>query len=259
MGKQGRRKQRQKRNQRRQQVQNDPIHNNTPVINNDGTTIASTSSAIVNPHSAVQQLRNPDPKVRHAALVALQASVLSQLSSSSRPINIDVLQAVREQVTNNDLECSAVAADCLAQYLSVTADTNNNSKNKDVTASWSVVLIGRLNDCYQALLAASHEEEGATKVHLSKNQQKKREKVKKQWYAVAAPCLIALCHLIEDNAGNALDRINTEKKTFVEIIFGLLSLQCVTTTATATTKAATTTSNNDEMMTDSTAAIPDAE
>ena len=60
---------------------------------------------------------------------------------------------------------------------------------------------------------------------LSKNQRKKAEKIRKRWYAIAAPCFVALCHLIEDN-GHALDQINLQRKTFVEVVFGMLSLQC---------------------------------
>ena len=120
MGKQGRKKQRQK---RKQQLRDDPIS----TVAND----ANDAGAIVNPHSAVQKLRNPDPKIRHSALVALQASVISQLNCSSRPINIKVLQAVREQVTSNDLECSAVAADCLAQYLSVTSSIKKDDNSDE--------------------------------------------------------------------------------------------------------------------------------
>jgi hypothetical protein len=247
MGKQGRKKQRQK---RKQQLRDDPISLNSGGANDAGDYASST--AIVNPHSAVQKLRNPDPKIRHAALVALQASVISQLHCSSRPINIKVLQAVREQVTNNDLECSAVAADCLAQYLSVTSThkDNNTEQYKETTASWALVLLGRLDDCRKALLLASQSEEGAPQ---SKNQQKKREKIRKQWYAVSAPCFRALCSLIEDN-GPALDRINLQKKTFVEVIFGMLSLEVVvvTTTTTTTAAAAKAPSSNDEMMTDAT-------
>jgi hypothetical protein len=241
MGKQGRKKQRQK---RKQQLRDDPI---SLTVAND----ANDAGAIVNPHSAVQKLRNPDPKIRHSALVALQASVISQLNCSSRPINMKVLQAVREQVTSNDLECSAVAADCLAQYLSVTSSIKKQGstdeqqqQHKETTASWALVLLGRLDDCREALLlispqsqSQSGEQQGSSSALLpqSKNQIKKREKIRKQWYAVAAPCFRALCCLIEDN-GSALDCINLQKKTFVEVIFGMLSLEVVqvqTTTITA--------------------------
>ncbi|OEU13179.1 hypothetical protein FRACYDRAFT_243079 [Fragilariopsis cylindrus CCMP1102] len=260
MGKQGRKKQRQK---RKQQLRDDPIS----TVAND----ANDAGAIVNPHSAVQKLRNPDPKIRHSALVALQASVISQLNCSSRPINIKVLQAVREQVTSNDLECSAVAADCLAQYLSVTSTMNSKKvgstdeqqqQHKETTASWALVLLGRLDDCRKALLLISPGEQGSSSALLpqSKNQIKKREKIRKQWYAVSAPCFRALCSLIEDN-GPALDRINLQKKTFVEVIFGMLSLEVVvvqTTTTTAemmTDNVATTTEEEDQQRTANSDAI----
>ncbi len=221
MGKAGRRKK--NRQKRKEQLGSDPIH---------ATVDDNVSNVIVNPQSAVHRLRHADPKVRHAALVALQASVLSQARCAShKPVSMKVLQAVREQVTSNDLECSAVAADCLAQYLlsisSATKNTNNSEQQKQTIASWALVLLGRLDDCRKALEEQRQKQQEAAKanVTISKNQQKKAEKTKKRWYAVSAPCLIALCQLIEDN-GNALDQINLQKKTFVQVVFGLLSLEC---------------------------------
>jgi len=192
----------------------------------------SISSVISNPQSAVHRLRHTDPKIRHEALVALQASVLSQISfgGGSRQVSLKVLQAVREQVTSNDLECSAVAADCLAQYLSAISSPRNSDRQSDqqkhLTASWALVLLGRLDDCRKAL---TEQQQSQSSTNLSENQRKKAEKIKKQWYAVSAPCFIALCQLIENN-GHALNQINLQKKTFVEVIFGLLSLDLHTPT-----------------------------
>ena len=221
MGKAGRRKK--NRQKRKEQLSSDPIH---------ATVDDNVSNIIVNPQSAVHRLRHADPKVRHAALVALQASVLSQARCAShKPVSMKVLQAVREQVTSNDLECSAVAADCLAQYLlsisSSAKNANNSDQQKQTVASWALVLLGRLEDCRKALEEQRQQQQEAAKanVTISKNQQKKAEKTKKRWYAVSAPCLIALCQLIEDN-GYALDQINLQKKTFVQVVFGLLSLEC---------------------------------
>ena len=221
MGKAGRRKK--NRQKRKEQLSSDPIH---------ATVDDNVSNIIVNPQSAVHRLRHADPKVRHAALVALQASVLSQARCAShKPVSMKVLQAVREQVTSNDLECSAVAADCLAQYLlsisSSTKNANNSDQQKQTVASWALVLLGRLEDCRKALEEQRQQQQEAAKANatISKNQQKKAEKTKKRWYAVSAPCLIALCQLIEDN-GYALDQINLQKKTFVQVVFGLLSLEC---------------------------------
>ena len=115
MGKAGRR------NKERRQKRKQRLSKDKPILTSAD---ANAPTAIVNPQSAVQRLRNPDPKVRHAGLVALQASVLSQLTCSSRPINIKVLQAVREQVTNTDLECAAVASENIAQYLSITSSSS---------------------------------------------------------------------------------------------------------------------------------------
>uniref|UniRef100_A0A7S4AX32 Uncharacterized protein n=1 Tax=Pseudo-nitzschia australis TaxID=44445 RepID=A0A7S4AX32_9STRA len=212
MGKAGRRK----KNRQKRKEKQAPLHG--------GGDSASLSSAISNPQSAVHRLRHTDPRIRHEALVALQASVLSQIrcGGGSRQVSLKVLQAVREQVTSSDLECSAVAADCLAQYLSATSSSSDNSdQQKQTTASWGLVLLGRLEDCRMALVEQQQQSQ-STKTK-SENQRKKALKTKNQWYAVSAPCFIALCQLIENN-GHALNQINLQKKTFVEVVFGLLSL-----------------------------------
>ena len=217
MGKQGHRRKKQKANRQRRQQQ---VQQSLDVVVAGAADLSTTTNS-VNPHSAVHQLRNPDPKVRHAALVALQASVLSQLTSSSKPIALPVLQAVREQVSNPDLECSAVAAECLAHYLSMTSAHTETDTRKEMTASWALILLGRLQECRTALVGFVTADR--TTASLSKNQHKKRDTQRKQWYAIAAPCFQALCSLIEEN-GYALDRINLQKKTFVEVIFGMLVL-----------------------------------
>ena len=196
MGKAGRRKK--NRQKRKQQLNADPISTTTSGI--DGTL-----ATISNPTSAVQRLRHPDPKIRHASLVALQASVLSQLHcNAGKPISKKVLQAVREQVTSNDLECAAVAAECLAQYLAGVTHSQKTEAQKQTTASWALVLLGKLNECRAALLEQQQQSQEVNSKGLSKNQRKKAEKIRKRWYAIAAPCFVALCHLIEDN-GHALD------------------------------------------------------
>ena len=174
MGKQGRRKQRQKRKQQ-------------------GGTGNSKQQAKdpVNPASAVHQLRHADAKTRHAALVALQATVLHP---SSKQVSLSVLQAIREQVMDNNLECASAAAECLAQYLSFACHY------PEQTASWTLVFMGRLDTCHRQI---------QQKTNL------------KQWYALAAPCLRALCKLIEVNE-LALNQLNLQKQTFLTTIFGLL-------------------------------------
>lgn len=148
-----------------------------------------------NPSSAVNQLRHPDPKIRHGALVALQANFLHDHSKS---VNLQVLQAVREQVMDNNMDCASAAAECLAQYVSYA----DGDTHKDVMASWTLVLIGRLDKCFQALQSTP-----------SNNS--------KQWYALAAPCLRALCKLIEMNE-LALEQMNAQRQTFLSTVFGLL-------------------------------------
>mmetsp|Transcript_12603 Transcript_12603/g.30099 ORF Transcript_12603/g.30099 Transcript_12603/m.30099 type:complete len:610 (-) Transcript_12603:23-1852(-) len=147
-----------------------------------------------NPSSAAHQLRHPDPKIRHGALVALQANFLHDHSKS---VNLQVLQAVREQVMDKDMNCASAAAECLAQYVSYA----DGDTHKDVMASWTLILIGRLDQCLQALQSTPNNS--------------------KQWYALAAPSLRALCKLIEMNE-LALEQMNAQKQTFLSTVFGLL-------------------------------------
>eukprot|EP00934_Nitzschia_sp_Nitz4_P002357 Nitzschia sp. Nitz4//scaffold129_size63868//47726//49588//NITZ4_006203-RA/size63868-processed-gene-0.62-mRNA-1//1//CDS//3329534917//2357//frame0 len=183
MGKQGKRKQRQKRKQKQ------PIP--------DGT--ADAAAQPLNPSSAIHQLRHADSHVRLNALVALQATLLRP--SGSKRININVMQAVREQVMDANLECASSAADCLAQYLSL---PNLQELASATTAGWVLVFITRLNQCLQAIQGKSQ------------NNNKL-----KQWYAVAAPSLRALAKLIETNP-LALDQLNTQIDTFLATVLGLL-------------------------------------
>lgn len=186
MGKQGRRKQRQKRQQQRKQ---------------EGGVAGRDPSAPVNPSSALHQLRHADPKVRQNALIALQATIVQP---SAKRINISVMEAVREQVMDSNLECASAAAECLAQYL---AFTNNMEHQAATTASWTVVLITRLGQCHQAVLS-------------------KHSKIK-LWYALAAPCLKTLCKLIEIN-DKALEQIMSSEShidAFLSMLLGLM--QCV--------------------------------
>lgn len=179
MGKQGRRQQRQRKKEQ-------------------AATKSPTNSA-----SAIHQLRHANPKTRHGALVALQANFLH--SDNKQQISVSVLQAVREQVMDNNLECASAAAGCLAQYLSFASSRCSNSYPQQ-TASWTLVLMGRLDQCHANIKTAK--EQG-------------KQQLMKQWYALAAPCLRALCKLIESNE-LALDQINLQKQTFLMTLFALL-------------------------------------
>lgn len=183
MGKQGRKKNRQKR--RQQEHRNDDPS-------------AQSSATSKKPSSAVHQLRHVDPKIRQNALVALQANIIH---NSSRLMSVEVLQAIREQVMDPNFECASAAAECLALYLSHTPNLEHQAVT---TASWTPVLISRLDQCLKAI----------------QNDAKKP----KQWYAVAGPCVKTLCRLVEANE-RALEYIlssTTQMDTFLVTLFGLL-------------------------------------
>ena len=112
-------------------------------------------------------------------------------------MNLPVLQAVREQIMDRDMNCASAAAECLAQYVSY----SDGDKHKDIMASWTLILIARLDQCHQA-------------IQVDPNNAK-------QWYALAAPALRAMCKLIEINE-LALEQLNTQKQTFLSTMFGLL-------------------------------------
>jgi hypothetical protein len=181
MGKQGRRKQRQKRKQEEYRA-DDP-----------------TSQPSVNPSSAVHQLRHADPKIRQTALIALQANIIHQ--ESSKLVSVVVLQAIREQVMDPNFDCASAAAECLALYLSYITNIEHQAVT---TASWTPVLIMRMDQCLKAI----------------QNDNKKW----KQWYAVAAPCMKTLCKLVESNE-RALEYImssTSHMDTFLTTILGFL-------------------------------------
>jgi hypothetical protein len=187
MGKQGRKKQRQNRKQQEQRQ-------HTNESSDDPSSLPA-----VNPSSAVHQLRHADPKIRQNALIALQATVLH---NSSKRVSVAVLQAVREQVMDANLECASAAAECLAQYLSYTPNIEHQAVT---TASWTPVLIARLDQCLKAI-------------------QSKEDKKLKLWYALAAPCTQALCKLVEVNE-RALEQImnsTTQADSFLSTILGIL-------------------------------------
>ena len=205
MGKQGRRKQRQKRKQQQDQQ---------PRKEEGGN--------VVNPASAVHQLRHPEPKTRHAALIAMQTTILHP--DQTKKISLDVLQAIREQVMDTHLDCASSAAECLSQYLYlISSRDDGNDPYKEATAGWAFVFISRLDQCLTAIL---------------QEQQQKKDgggKSQKPWYALTAPCLRALCKLVEGNE-LALEQVHTQIQTFLTTIFGLLqtsltALEMATSTA----------------------------
>lgn len=200
MGKQGRKKQRQKRQQDKKK------------IHQGGDQDGSSQSPAVNAASAVHQLRHADPHIRLNALVALQATILRPATSSSaattKRVSVPVLQAVREQILDSNLECASAAAECLAQYLSTASHVELLSAT---TASWTLVFLARLGQCHQAIQTSNS----------SNNANKGDGKKIKQWFALAAPTLRALCNLIENNE-QALNQLNTEADQFLGTIVGLL-------------------------------------
>lgn len=151
--------------------------------------------------TVLQRLRHADARTRHAALAALATTVLDPESLGKRQVKLDLLQAIRERVMDDDLECAQAAAGCLANYISYGQQENH----MEVTASWTVVLMQRLKTCAEQL----------------KNQPTNR------WLALTMQCLHALCSLIETNI-HALERLtkNNSIPTILSLIqYGTIELE----------------------------------
>jgi hypothetical protein len=128
------------------------------------------------PSTLLQRLRHADARTRHAALTAIASTLLDPdtLLRSRKVIPLDLLQAIREKIMDDDLECAQAAAGCLANYLSY---GQSNRSQMQETASWTMVLLQRLKLCDRSL----------------------KEKKDKSIFAVAAQSLHTLCSLIETN------------------------------------------------------------
>jgi len=160
------------------------------------TTTDESSSTLL------QKLRHADPRTRHAALAALNATLLNPdelASSSRRVVSAQVLQATRERVMDDDLECAQTAAGCLANYVSF----GSRQDKDELTAGWTLVFLQRLKQCQQALVQSQ-----------SSN--------RKQWVVLTAHCQHALCALIETNP-EALERISNDALDLIRTLLGLLA------------------------------------
>lgn len=150
----------------------------------------------------LQKLRHSDARTRHAALAALNATLLNpdQLSrQSKRVVSSQILEATRERVMDEDLECAQAAAGCLANYISF-----GSRQNKDeLTAGWTLIFLERLKHCQEALV----------------NPQQVQNR--KQWLALTVQCQNALCVLIETNP-EALERISGQALDLCRAMLGLL-------------------------------------
>ena len=151
--------------------------------------------------TVLQRLRHSDARTRHAALAALATTVLDPESLGKRKVKLDLLQAIRERVMDEDLECAQAAAGCLANYISY----GQQESHLEVTASWTIVLVQRLKSCVEQL----------------------KNKSTNRWLALTMQCLHALCSLIETNT-YALDRMtkNNSVPTILSIVqYGTIELE----------------------------------
>ena len=114
MGKQSRRKPRKKSNNNSGRDQKSSNNNNT----------TTSSSTLIN------KIRHVDVNIRHGALSGLSSTIFSPESlSNSKNIKLELIQAIAEQIMDDDVPCASCAVGCIANYI-LFQDTSNNNNNK---------------------------------------------------------------------------------------------------------------------------------
>ena len=161
--------------------------------NDDEATPSSSSSSAL-----LQRIRHSDPRTRHAALAAVANTLLDTSTSSSRGVHPKVtptlLAAIRERVMDADLDVCQVAAGCLANYVTIaaaaaaTADSRKQQELQALSSGWTILLVGRLQQCYERVVVVAAE-----------GNHPQPPKHQKQWLAVAVQCWRTLCVLVETN------------------------------------------------------------
>jgi hypothetical protein len=162
----------------------------------------NSSGQEYNPNSAISRIRHPDHKIRYEALVALQSALLIH---SGKSVNMQVLQAVREQILDPNFDCQIAAVQCLENYLISLPEAEESYKNErrdEMTSSWLLILIERLKKCMEAI------EEGRDA---------------KLWFAVCVPCLRLFCRLCEANE-KALEQVNLKKMDFAILMPSFINI-----------------------------------
>jgi hypothetical protein len=198
------------RQQRRQQQQKQPESTKEPL----------------NPSSVIPRLRHPDSKIRHATLITLQ-QLFTNGSKKNKSINLSVLQGIREQLVDNDLECSYVASQCLVLYLQQQQipgearedqqQQQQDTKKTEAVASWTPIVLSRLQQCYEAVVPQSQSQP-------QPQPQQSNQHFVKQWMALSSTCSQLLCLLIETNPVVLERHIMTAQSanTFLNVTIGLL-------------------------------------
>lgn len=156
--------------------------------------------------TVLQRLRHADSRTRHAALAALTNTILDpERISSNKMISIDLLQAIRERVMDNDLECAQTAAGCLSNYL-----RGMDQQDHEITSGWTVIFIKRLKQCVENIKK------------LKTIEQQDTHSNQKQWWALTMQCLCALCSLVEINHQGLVNFVANEDS--IEILLSILDL-----------------------------------
>jgi hypothetical protein len=187
-------------------------------------TQAESTKEPLNPSSVIPRLRHPDSKIRHATLITLQ-QLFTNGSKKNKSINLSVLQGIREQLVDNDLECSYVASQCLVLYLQQQQapwesredqqQQQQDTKRTEAVASWTPIVLSRLQQCYEAVVPQSQPQP---------QPQQSNQHFVKQWMALSSTCSQLLCLLIETNPVALERHIMTAQSanTFLNVTIGLL-------------------------------------
>ena len=250
MGKQSRKKNRQKGKKKAALGKND-------------STEASENIKSDGPNSSmISRLRHGDARLRHGSLAALSSTLFSPESLSSRKnqkgkksgrITLDLLQVLAERIMDNDMPCAMCASGCISNYVLFSAQEEETGKSTG--SLLSPILLGRINNSCETILKLgddlmkkieelrstndnSLETGGVEAMDDGKKTKKTNAKLAKpttdkillnimdHWYLISL-CLHALCGLVEGSVAsnqNVLISLLSEPQGNTNFLMSLLKV-----------------------------------
>ena len=168
-------------------------------------------SSLANAPVILIKLRHADPQTRLAALTALlhrPTTIRSNNSKTKSPSSTStqqqqdlmVFQAVREQVMDSNLTVASVAAACLEAYCRqqaacVVFDDTTDHNADFATAGWYLVLLGRVQEGYQHVVASRLEPND----NHNHNHNSETATQQTQWLSLVVASLSAMTCLVQEN------------------------------------------------------------
>ena len=163
----------------------------------------------------LQRIRHADPQTRLAALTALLHRPSTTMTTTSKStsarsqhqLDLSLLQAVREQVMDSNLNVATTAAACLEEFVAQQEQQDKLDKKSDsmdlTTAGWYLLLLGRVQEAYQqtCLLSKTMSEESMAVTSSNgrcRNGEANLEK-QEQWVTFGLTCLSTMTCLVQEN------------------------------------------------------------